>query len=151
MIHRELPINVSDRQEPAWKERVDRWYQLDEIGFAVSEAIWQWKTKDLPSPKLVILAMEGLSTVADFDFVNSGASSPAKFVFTLPNIAASVLFQVLGIHCKVYCLNSGTATEEAGVEHAQRFSKIYDCIWVLSSPPGLENGKRVVRLAIAKN
>lgn len=141
-------VQVDIRSEPLWKDRVERWTQLDEVSFALCEAISQWEQKDLPFPNLILLAMEGLSTRADFEFASSGAHSPAKFVYTLPNICISVLFQMLKTHTKVFCLSAGSKTQALAEEQARKFKPAYGTIWILSSPPQLEKGSRTVQLNI---
>lgn len=90
--------------EPAWKDLVDRWYQLDETGFALCHAIFQWRQeKRLPEFDRLIFICSGGSNLADAAFVHSGATSPSKFVYTLPNIGPSIVCQVLGWRGPVYC------------------------------------------------
>ncbi|WP_413293192.1 hypothetical protein ACLSU7_17540 [Bdellovibrio sp. HCB185ZH] len=140
-----LTIDLQNKSEPAWSSKVDRWYQLDEVGFAFCEALHQWELlKDEKRPDVIYLALPGASNLADFDFVNSGASSPAKFVFTLPNICASVIFQMLGFSGKVYCVNQGPETIEFAKDEAKEAAKSGKCAWVFGSPAVLEDDKRVV-------
>ena len=93
--------------EPSWKNRVDRWYQLDENAFALCEALSAWELPIMlrnhnQSLSQIIYMSEGASNLADADFVNSDALSPSKFVYTLPNIAISVGLQILEWRGPVY-------------------------------------------------
>ena len=64
--------------EPSWSTQIDRWYQLDELGFSFCEALHEWNYLEAyPKPDMIFLAIEGASNVADYDFVNSSSQSPA--------------------------------------------------------------------------
>lgn len=92
--------------EPSWKDKVERWYQLDEASFLLCEAISSWQQKDLLRPfSRVIYLSEGGSNLADADFASSVTPSPSKFVYTLPNIAPSVFIQLLGWSGPILCLS----------------------------------------------
>lgn len=121
--------------EPAWKDQVERWYQLDELGFAFCEAIHEWEyLKAFPKPDLILLALEEASNPADKDYVLTGGQSPAKFVYTLPNISAAIIFQMLKINGKVYCLSHGKNTLTVAHEEAKAFAQSGKVVWVLASP-----------------
>jgi hypothetical protein len=121
--------------EPAWASKVERWYQLDEMGFAFCEALHTWDyLKDAIRPDLIILAIEGSSNRADKDFVTSGSNSPAKFVYTLPNISAAIIFQMLKVNGKVYCLSNGKDTVNLAAREAQAFAESGKNVWVFASP-----------------
>lgn len=91
----EYRINVIHRAEPEWKSDVERWYQMDATCFSVNQAAYQFFQEHRPNFENLILGITGGSNLADFDFVNSKCSSPAKFVYTLPNIALSTVCQML--------------------------------------------------------
>ncbi|QDK46254.1 hypothetical protein DOM22_14320 [Bdellovibrio sp. ZAP7] len=140
-----LVVDLKNNSEPAWSAKIDRWYQLDEVGYAFCEALYQWENlKDETHPDVIFLALPEASNVADFDFVSTGASSPAKFVFTLPNICAAVIFQMLGFSGKVYCLNKGAATIEFAKQEAQEMAKAGKTAWVFASPAKLQNEGREI-------
>lgn len=121
--------------EPGWSTQIDRWYQLDELGFSFCEALHEWNYLEAyPKPDMIFLAIEGASNVADYDFVNSSSQSPAKFVYTLPNISAAVIFQMLKLNGKVYCLSAGADTLKVSLQEAESFAKIGKKVWIFSSP-----------------
>ncbi|MGE0631825.1 MAG: hypothetical protein AB7O96_05430 [Pseudobdellovibrionaceae bacterium] len=127
-------VDLQRTAEPAWSQKVERWYQLDETAYGFCEALHQWEyLKDLKKPDVILLALEGASNLADVDFVQTGASSPAKFVYTLPNICVSVIFQMLGTSGKVYCLNQGATTYKFAKTEAEYFAKSGKTVWFFSS------------------
>lgn len=142
-------VDLAKRAElgnpPAWSPHIERWYQLDELGFAFCEAIHAWDyLKNYPKPDLIILAIRGGSNLADYDFVSTGSSSPAKFVYTLPNISAAILFQMLKIQGKVFCLSEGDKTFEVAEQEAQNFSKSGKCVWLFGSRSENERTRKVI-------
>lgn len=144
-----LLVDLLRQQEPAWSHKVERWYQLDEISYSFCEAIHHWGyLQGKEKPDVIILALEGASNLSDFDFVNTGATSPAKFVYTLPNISISVVFQILGHGGKTYCFNKGKNTLEFASKEGLEISKTNKSVWVFSSSPVLENNCRRVSLEI---
>jgi hypothetical protein len=144
-----LWIEVPSKAEPAWSAKIDRWYQLDEVSYAFCEALHQWDyLKEAPRPDVIFLALPGASNLADFDFVQSGAVSPAKFVYTLPNICVAVIFQMLGFSGKVYCLHKGSETIPFAEQEAREMAKQGKKAWVFASPPQLQEGRRKVSLQI---
>ncbi len=121
--------------EPGWSTKIDRWYQLDELGFSFCEALQEWNyLESFPRPDMIFLAIEGASNVADYDFVATGSQSPAKFVYTLPNISAAVIFQILKLNGKVYCLSAGADTLKINLQEAQNFAAAGKKVWIFSSP-----------------
>lgn len=102
----EFNINKNVAYEPVWKDNVERWYQLDEASFLLCEAISDWQKQNLLKPfdRIIYLA-EGGSNLADADFVGIQIPSPAKFVYTLPNIAPSVFLQLLKWRGSVVCIS----------------------------------------------
>ncbi len=99
--------------EPAWKDLIDRWYQLDETSFALCEAAFGWQQLNLLKKfdELIFLSPGG-SNLADADFVAMTPASPSKFVYTLANIAPSVLCHLLRWSGPVYCYCPGNLTEQ---------------------------------------
>ncbi len=139
-------VDISREKEPEWSSKVERWYQLDEVCYSFCEAIHQFK--DIQKPDLIILALDGASNLSDFEFVNSGATSPSKFVYTLPNICISVLLQMLNHSAKVYCFHKGKKTLDFALQEGTEMLKIHQCVWVLSSSPVLEKDRRRVSLEV---
>jgi hypothetical protein len=130
------------QNEPAWSARVDRWYQLDELGFSFCEALHHWNyLEGVVKPDAIFLSLDGASNIADQDFIASQSSSPAKFVYTLPNIAAAIIFQMLKTHGKVFCLSQGAETKQLALEQAQLFAELGKTVWVLSSRPDPQDPK----------
>ena len=121
--------------QPKWAEKIERWYQLDELGYAFCEAVYNWNYhKEIEKPDLIFIAIEGASNIADKDFVIMGSLSPAKFVYTLPNISAAVIFQMLNINGKVYCLNDGPNTTKTAEIEAKSFASNGKRVWLFTSP-----------------
>ena len=141
-----LLIDLGNKTEPAWSTKVDRWYQLDEVSYSFCEALHQWNyLSDVQKPDVILLALAGASNLADFDFVNTGAISPAKFVYTLPNICISVIFQMLGYNGKVYCFHQGNQTLEFAENEAREMAKSGKKVWLFASSPILKNSQRQVQ------
>lgn len=137
-------VDLQPKNEPPWSAKIDRWYQLDEVCYAFCEALHQWQyLEDLPRPEVILLALPGASNVADQDFVASNATSPAKFVYTLPNIAAAVILQMLGFSCKVYCLHKGPETLAFVENEARTFARAGKSVWVFSSTAQADGTRRV--------
>ncbi len=135
--------------EPVWKNRVDRWYQLDENSFALCEALTAWNlSKWFDSQNLtlsqIFYFIEGGSNLADADFVNADAISPAKFVYTLPNIAISVGLQILNWRGPVYSFCVGLNDDrprtllEEGLTQAESADGL--CSLVITLGAGLNPG-----------
>lgn len=107
--------------EPAWAKDVPRWHQLDDVTFAVVEALHQFRercsgTWQECQPALVWLAARGGSNLADFEFVSRGSRSPSRFVGTLPSIKSSSLALIMNWQGPVLCLQSGDQTAEHGLQ-----------------------------------
>lgn len=142
------PKTVKAGLEPAWKDRVDRWYQLDETSRALCDAFDNWKqTHVLRAFDQLIFICQGGSNLADAEFVSSGAVSPSKFIYTLPNIAPSVVCQLLGWQGPVYCFCSDGS--EAAFLFAKKMAQIKSAkaettLIVHTSPSLNEMGYRAV-------
>lgn len=116
----------SENNKPNWAHRVDRWFQLNEDGFAVASALelWLQKPEVLVEPKLIIQSSLYGSHGSDYDFVHSGADSPAKFVYTLPNINVGVIAQFLNWHGISYNFTGSNSWEQAE-QLAQSYRESY--------------------------
>src|ERR1035437_689374 len=108
-------FNFPLESEPEWSARVERWYQLDAASFALTETFWRHQQTLEVLPKWMLLASPLASNVTDRQFVASGASSPAKFVHTLPNIRSASLLQVMGWSGPVICLQNDPETVLTGI------------------------------------
>ena len=129
---------------PAWSTQVERWYQLDELGFSFCEALYEWNLLEkFKKPDLVILAIKGGSNLADRDFVSNGSQSPAKFVYTLPNISAAVIFQMLKIQGKVFCVSEGEQTFEVARNEAAAYAKTGNSVWLFETS-SIDELKRLI-------
>ncbi|MBC7741750.1 MAG: hypothetical protein H7061_06120 [Bdellovibrionaceae bacterium] len=100
--------------EPIWKDRIDRWYQLDETSFALCDAIasWQEGHKLKSFDEMVFLSLNG-SNLADAEFVATRPASPSKFVYTLSNIGPSVASHLLKWAGPVFCYCPASDAEHA--------------------------------------
>ena len=125
-------------KEPAWKGTVERWYQLDAFAYGLAEAYTVWKRENaelLSAPGMILLASPQASNQTDFQFAQSGAASPAKFVHTLPNVRCSSLCQVMEWSGPVLCLQKDPFTQVHALREAAAFVEsgaITGAIWVVS-------------------
>ncbi len=99
-------IEYPAKAEPEWSSLVERWYQLDTPAYVLAETYWRLRDKLSARPEWLLLASPGASNLTDAQFAASGASSPAKFVHTLPNIRSASLLQVMRWSGKVLCLQN---------------------------------------------
>lgn len=119
--------------EPEWAAKVERWYQLDAGSFALTETFWRHQQSLEILPKWMLLASPLASNVTDRQFVASGASSPAKFVHTLPNIRSASLLQVMGWTGPVLCLQNDPKTVLTGISEGMGLAlSTKRPVWVLS-------------------
>lgn len=97
IIEKIFTVPTQIKEEPPWAGQVERWFQLDADGMAICMALEKWLAIEGVHrfPDMIVQASLSGSHVADLDFVNSGADSPAKFVYTLPSIAVGVMAQFL--------------------------------------------------------
>ena len=138
--------------EPEWKNKIDRWYQLDEISFALCEAAFAWQqTGNLKSFDELIFLSEGGSNLADAEFVATQPTSPSKFVYTLANIAPSVFCHFLNWSGPVFCFcvfknEFGETTKKRALEMAfKKYEVNQTKTLILESIPRLNaNGYRDV-------
>ena len=129
-----INLRLDPSHTPAWSTQVERWYQLDELGFSFCEALHHWKgLQEFKKPDLIILAIEGASNLADKDFVITGSASPAKFVYTLPNISAAIIFQMLKFEGKVFCVSEGSKTFEVANQEAEALASSGKSVWLFST------------------
>jgi hypothetical protein len=102
-------IDLDQLGEPVWKDEVDRWYQLDAFSKVACQGISLWNL-NLDQRKnisgILYLFSHG-SNQADFDFSRQLVSSPSKFVYTLPNISAMLVQQLLKISVTTFCIDLG--------------------------------------------
>ncbi|MFZ3231641.1 MAG: hypothetical protein WA160_15640 [Pseudobdellovibrio sp.] len=154
---RPIDFNRNSSAEPTWKDKVDRWYQLDETSMALCEAVNDWVQKSIiPKFDHLIFICASASNLADAEFVATGAISPSKFVYTLPNIGPSVVCQLLGWKGQVYCFCAEDQIEEIGlgfdqstvsiaIDFAKNKSKLGQTVLILQTSPSLnEMGYRAV-------
>jgi hypothetical protein len=116
---------------PAWSGSVERWYQMDAMSFGLAEGAARWQ--DVPRPDLVLLASPGGSMETDTAFVRAGATSPSRFVHTLPNIRAVGFCQVLAWHGPVLCFQNDPTTCLTALREAGGWTKEYPTIWVVGT------------------
>ncbi len=133
--HQNILVSTNRPSEaPVWSTLVERWNQLDDTCFTFCEALCQWGyLAGVPRPDCIFLVLPQASNQADYDFVSSGAISPAKFIFTLPNICASVLFQILKHSGRTFCLSSGEKSIDFALTEALAFSKAGWSCWVFTN------------------
>lgn len=119
---------------PAWSSQIDRWSQLDETCFTFCEALHTWNyLSGLTKPDVILLVLPQASNEADMDFVSSGALSPAKFVFTLPNICASVLFQMIDFSGPTFCISKGADSLRFAQNEALEVSYKDKISWIFAN------------------
>ena len=118
---------------PTWASLVDRWYQLDPFAYGLAETYSKFQPQ-LPPPSLIYLASESASNETDWQFVKSDASSPSKFVHTLPSARASALCQVMHWSGPTICLQNGADTLTVALaEGAEAITPKTPRVWVISA------------------
>jgi hypothetical protein len=118
-FHAAIPYPAPEA--PTWAGCVERWYQLDPFAYLLPEAFTRLeKQLEKTRPSLQFLACSGASNLTDAAFVKSQASSPTKFVHTLPNIRASSLLSVMRWNGPVYSLHQDPFTLAATFRAALR-------------------------------
>lgn len=113
-----IEIPFPAKEAPTWASKSDRWYQLDQPGYSFPQAYTLLKEILGPHPEYLVLASPKASNQTDRDFVTTGASSPSKFVHTLPNIRAVSLLQAMEWAGPMLCVQSDPRTLLAGLETA---------------------------------
>ncbi|MEQ1878115.1 MAG: hypothetical protein ABL958_15840 [Bdellovibrionia bacterium] len=118
--------------EPAWKDKIARWSQLDFAAFGLVEAYESLKA-GLSRPSFIVLASPGASNETDRKFAIGGGASPSLFVHTLPNIRCSPLLQVMEWSGPVLCVQNDPQTFVAGVREAFSFvGAEHPVVWVVA-------------------
>ena len=134
---------------PDWAARVERWTQLDEVTFCFCESLHRWDyLKDQKRPGKIFLAIEGASNLADFEFVQSKALSPAKFVYTLPNVCLAVLLKLVEFQGPAFCFHKGRESILFARAEAQAFANHGESVWLFASPAELIENKRQILFEI---
>ena len=123
-------------ETPSWAPKVERWYQLDHPAYSMAHAYSVLASVVGPAPHLMILASPRASNDTDFAFASTGASSPSKFVHTLPNIRAVPLLQVMEWAGPLLCVQNDPSTVRSGLEQALHYLTTCDRVWVLSFDQG---------------
>lgn len=141
----EFPV----KSEPAWSGLVERWYQLDAPAYGMTQAYAEFKSALTDRPDLIILASPGSSGETDFQFASTGASSPSKFVHTLPSVRGASLLKVMDWHGPLLCVQNDPETWLTGLHEALTLSQNNQKrIWVLTAEQLIENpGMHRVALA----
>ncbi len=129
VLYHRLEFSHPALQEPSWKDRVDRWSQLDAAAFGMAEIAEVELRLGWPRPTLLILAGPGASNETDRRFVDSGALSPSKFTHTLPNIRASAYCQTAGWTGRLLSLHRDPETLEYALAEA--------AFWITAGEPGV--------------
>jgi len=134
LSYNQFDFRYPSKNVPDWVSQVDRWYQLDPYSYGICEAVsvWQKSEKYLPEPSILFLASPAASNEADWEFVRTGAASPAKFVHTLANVRSLALCQVMNWQGIVICLQKDPQTMVRGLlEAALHLSTQAPIIWVI--------------------
>ena len=113
-------LTYPPKEPPVWAPQVERWYQLDPYAYLLPEAFSQWEKEVESRPDVQFLASGGASNVTDQAFVMSRATSPTKFVHTLPNIRSSSLLAVMRWEGPVFSLHRDPHTLAAAFREAIR-------------------------------
>ncbi|MEK2688055.1 hypothetical protein [Bdellovibrio sp. GT3] len=140
-----IQIEIQNRPEPVWKDKIPEWEKLSETSYAFCEAIHQWEyLKERPRPDVIFLAIPKGCNLADFEFVADDAKNAHKFIFTFPNMNASIIMQMLGFSGRVLCFSNGEKTAEFAINECKEMEKAEKTAWLFTSPAELDDGKRVV-------
>lgn len=123
-------------QEPLWAPKVDRWYQLDEPAYCLTQFVWSIKEKT-QKPEGIVLACEGASNQSDTLFASQGATSAQRFSHTLPNVRASSVLQMMDWHGPLVCLQKDPFTLACALQQAPILfpGKL---TWILNYCPSLK-------------
>lgn len=133
VAHHSFDVPFPLKTEPEWASKVDRWYQLDAFAYGLCEMWWRNHEMLGRPPSLLFLASPGASNATDLAFARSGATSPSKFVHTLPNVRASSLCQLMNWHGPLLCVQRDPQTIACALELAARaVGEEWPIVWVLS-------------------
>jgi hypothetical protein len=81
---------------------------------------------------MIILASPQSSNEVDYEFIRSGAKSPALFTHTLPSVRASALCQVSGFQGPVICIQNSTLGLVSSLDLAHLYlQEVFTPVWVL--------------------
>lgn len=126
------------KETPAWATKSDRWYQLDQAGYSFPQAYTLLQESLGPRPDFLILASPEASNATDRDFASTGASSPSKFVHTLPNIRAVALLQAMEWAGPMLCVQNDPKSFLSGLETALLELEVkpsLSSVWVIGFIP----------------
>lgn len=123
------PFSFPASQEPAWANRVERWYQLDAPAFGLTETYWHHREALRDPPAWIFLCSPRASNDTDAHFAQTTTPSPAKFVHTLPNIRSAPLLQVMNWSGPVLCIQKDPNTILTGLNEALEMN---ERVWVAS-------------------
>ncbi len=107
-FHFKTQINPQTLTEPLWKDRIERWYQLDVASLVMCQAIYEWQKNKINFilPDVIIYEFNKGSNFADHEYAKLTDPSPAKFVYTLPNIPIAAAQQLLKISVPAFCVSN---------------------------------------------
>jgi hypothetical protein len=133
--HHRFSFTFPAASEPSWSQKVERWYQLDAAAYGLVQGFSELRESLGSRPDMIVLASPRASNSTDRSFAVTGASSPSKFVHTLPNVRGAPLLQVMGWGGPVICVQDDPQTILNGIDQALGFletdSRLHR-IWVLS-------------------
>jgi hypothetical protein len=140
-------IDMKTIDQPAWKDLVERWYQLDQASKVLCQALYVWNQAGaaFDQAHAIVYIFDQGSNQADFEFVQSQAISPAKFVYTLPSIPITLVQQMLKMSVSTYCLHIQPGVDQQIQDLVKALSHQYKNILVvqlqapLSATPDLWN------------
>ena len=120
-------LRISDIDQALWMDRVERSYQLDEASQVLCQSIFNWNSQGLKfdETQAIIYLFDRGSNKADQDFIQSQGLSPAKFVYTLPNIPITIVQQMLKISVPTYCL---TANDLDRLDENQQVKELMEAL-----------------------
>jgi hypothetical protein len=109
---------------------------MDAAAFGLAQAQYEWNKSSNDRPSFLILASPGASNQTDRAFSQSGASSPQKFVHTLPSVRCSPLCQILDWSGPMLCLNQDPETILLALREAADLADLinegHSQVWVYS-------------------
>lgn len=124
-----LEFTYPAAQEPSWRQKVERWYQMDAASYGFCELAVRAPSQR--APDCMFLTSPAGCKEMDLQFVKTGALNPSKFVYTLPSIRSSALLQVLEWHGPLLCLQNGDSSLAAGLCEAALLANSGKSSWLL--------------------
>lgn len=106
------------RAEPPWASQVERWSQLDAAAFGLAEIYDRNRETLSRPPRWFLLASPDASNETDRQFARGGATSPSKFVHTLPNIRSSSILRLMKWSGPLLCLQKDPWTFATALSEA---------------------------------